>query len=289
MKEITDPFRHEFWRAYQKRFQRPEDEIFLRPDLWDRMAESYDDLEESPFYREMVETVVAEMERIGALSPGLSLLDLCCGTGTYTVRFAPRVKRVVALDVSAGMLAMLRQKIKVRGFENVETVQADWRSWDPGETFDTVFVSLTPVLNDLDQVERILSVTRRYLVLVHWAGLRENELFLEILRRFFKASPRTRSPGAVVLFNYLFSRGFPAEVRFFCGMWERRRPVEKELERVLFRLRGEGYSVNEGVRERIRTFLEERSREGRVLSRTRVRIALLLADLKREALVFGKK
>ncbi len=288
MKRVPDPFRPEFWKGYQESFKTPEDEDFLKPDFWDRMAETYDELEENPFYRGMVETVVSEMERAGALSPEATLLDLCCGTGTYTLRFAPRVRRVVALDVSPGMLAVLRRKLRAAGLRNVEVVEADWRTWSPRETFDTVFVSLTPVLNDLNTVDRLLGITRRFLVVVQWAGLRENELFREVLARFFGRSPRPRSPGAVVIFNYLFSLGYPADLRFFSGIWERRRPLEKELERLLFKLRGEGLKVDEGLKEALRAYLEERAGEGRVLSRTRVRIALLVADLKKETLAFAR-
>ncbi len=287
MKKVPDPFRPEFWKAYQESFKTPEDEAFLKPDFWDRMADTYDDLEENAFYREMVATVVAEMERAGALSPDFSLFDLCCGTGTYTLRFAPRVRRVVALDVSSGMLAVLRRKLEAAGLRNVEVVEADWRTWSPSETFDTVFVSLTPVLNDLKEVDRLLEITRRFLVVVQWAGLRENELFREVLERFFGRRPRPRSPGAVVLFNYLFSLGYPADLRFFSGVWERSRPLEKEIERLLFKIRGEGLAVDEKLREALRAYLEDKAREGRVPSRTRVRIALLVVDLKKEALAFA--
>ena len=288
MEKVPDPFRPEFWKAYQDSFRTPEDEEFLKPDFWDRMADTYDELEKQSFYRDMVESVVAEMRRVGALAPEFTLLDVCCGTGTYTVRFAPRVRRVVALDISPGMLTVLRGKLREAGIENVEVVEADWRRWTFSGTFDTVFVSLTPILNDLREVDRLLTLTRRFLVLVHWAGLRENELFSEVLERFFGRRPRRRSPGAVVLFNYLFSRGFPADIRFFSGLWERNRPLEKELERLLWKLRGEGLSVDEKLREDLRTFLENRARGGRVSSRTRVRIALVLADLRKEPLAFAR-
>ena len=283
----ADPFSPGFWKTYQKRFQTEKDELFLKPDFWDQMAEGYDDLEATPFYREMMETVIAEMEAGGALSPEITLLDLCCGTGSYAVRFARRVKEVWTIDVSPEMLKVLERKIKQQGLRNIKPILADWRRYSPPRTFETVFVSMTPILNDLEQLDRILAVTERYLVLVQWAGVRENELHREILERFFDRAPRKRSPSAVVLFNYLFSLGYPAEVRFFSGIWERSRPVEKEFQRLLFKLQGEGLSVDSRKKEMIRTFLAKRAREGRILSRTRVRIALIFADLKKEALLFA--
>jgi len=281
----TDPFSPEFWKNYQKRFQSEEDKTFLKPDFWDQMAEGYDDLEASPFYRKMVETVISEMEAAGALAPEVTLLDLACGTGSYTVRFAPKVKEVWALDVSSGMLKVLQKKVKEQGLQNVKTILADWRSYTPTRKFETVFVSLTPILNDLNELDRILEITERFLVLVQWAGLRENELYREILKQFFDRVPRKRGPGAVVLFNYLFSLGYPADIRFFSGIWERVRPLEKELKRLLFRLQGEGLSVDAGKEKEIRAFLSEKARDSQIVSRTRVRIALVLADLKKESLI----
>jgi len=283
----SDPFSPEFWKAYQKRFHTEEDELFLKPDFWDQMAESYDDLEATPFYREMVETVISEMEAAGALAPEITLLDLCCGTGSYTVRFARRVKEVWALDISPGMLRVLERKIEDQGLKNVRPVLADWRLYSPPRKFETVFVSMTPILNDLEEFDRILGITERYLAIVQWAGLRENDLYREVLKRFFNRSPRKRGPGAVVLFNYLFSLGYPAEIRFFSGIWERARPLEKELKRLLFKIRGAGLYVDSRKENEIRTFLSERARDGKVISYTRVRIAFVFADLKKEALAFA--
>ena len=235
----------------------------------------------------MVEEIVASLEEAGALSPSKVVLDLACGTGTYALRFAPRVKEVWALDISPKMLEKLEEKRRAAGLENIRLVQADWREYTPPRTFDTVFVSLTPLLNDLSQVDRILKVTKRFLGLVQWAGLRENELYQKLLEELFKRSPRKRSPGAVILFNYLFSRGYPAEVRFFSGVWERRRPLEKEYRRFLFKLQGEGLSLSEEDRDRVRAFLERQAQGGEVRSRTKVRIAFLLADFLREPLAFA--
>ncbi len=282
-----DPFSPEFWKAYQKEFQRPEDERFLQPEVWDEMAEDYDDLEACTFYREMVNQVVRTMEAAGALSAETTLLDLCCGTGTYTVRFAPRVREVWALDVSGGMLAVLQRKLKDQGITNVKIVQADWRLYRPPRQFDTVFVSLTPILNDLQEVDRILEVAERYVVFIHWAGIRENELYLEILKQFFGRKPRKRSPGAVVLFNYLFARGYPAEMRFFSGVWERKRSLEREWRRLRVRLENEGISLSPEMESRLKAYLASRAKEGHLYSRTRVRLGFLLADLQREKLAFS--
>lgn len=49
------------------------------------------------------------------------LLDLGCGTGITTVEIAPKVDRVLAIDISEEMMSQCQQKIESRGIQNVET------------------------------------------------------------------------------------------------------------------------------------------------------------------------
>ena len=79
------------------------------PDAFDHVAHRYDLLTAlNPGYRKHL---VWSARRLG-LEPGSRVLDLCCGTGLSTeavVNAIPGAK-VVALDASAGMLAVARRK-----------------------------------------------------------------------------------------------------------------------------------------------------------------------------------
>ncbi len=274
-----DPFSPEFWREYQRKKKRPEEERFLRPDFWDRLAEDYDELEENPTYRNMVSEVVSELKTAGALSPQEEVFDVCCGTGIYAVRFAPFVKRVFALDVSKEMLKVLKRKLETLRLKNVEVVESDWRSYREQRKFYTVFVSLSPILNDLSEVDRLLSYAERFFAVVQWAGLRENELHKEVLKEFFGEELPKPPPKAVVLFNYLFSLGYAPRVRFFTGVWERERDPEKEAERLFLRWETEGRRLDQGLKERIRKFICAKARGGKLKVKTKVRLGFLLVDV----------
>jgi precorrin-6B methylase 2 len=56
------------------------------------------------------------------------LVDLGAGTGTLALAAAPHCGRVVAVDVSSPMLAVLNAKAAELGLENVECVQAGFLS-----------------------------------------------------------------------------------------------------------------------------------------------------------------
>ena len=53
------------------------------------------------------------------------VLDAACGPGTYALRFAPRVKSVVALDYTPAMLAKARATAQESGLDNVHCSRGD--------------------------------------------------------------------------------------------------------------------------------------------------------------------
>lgn len=75
--------------------------------------------------------------------PDAVVLDLGCGIGRMDRYLAPRVKRLVGLDVSGEMVRQARQRLA--GVGNVEFVEGDGASLAPlsDATFDLVFSYLT--------------------------------------------------------------------------------------------------------------------------------------------------
>ncbi len=279
-----DPLRPEFWKEYARQKGGEQDARFTSPEFWDKVAEGYDELESSLFYREMVEEILSTMRKRGALAPEVRVLDVCCGPGNYALRFAPLVKEVVGLDISPKMLAKFRAQAKAQGISNVRILEQDWYSFAPTERFDTVFVSMTPILHDLDSVDRLLSLARRFLVLVHWAGVRKNLLQARIWKEVFGQELVWGRPGIIVPFNYLYTLGYAGDLRFFTGTWERLRPLEKELDYILWRAQHAGLEIDEKAREKVLKILQEEARDGKILSRTKVRIGFVFVDLHKKTL-----
>jgi demethylmenaquinone methyltransferase/2-methoxy-6-polyprenyl-1,4-benzoquinol methylase len=82
---------------------------------------------------------VAALERaVEQLAPFGRVLELACGTGLWTQKLAPSAARLVALDASAEVLALAREKLSDT---EVELLQADIFAWEPEERFDLVFFS----------------------------------------------------------------------------------------------------------------------------------------------------
>ena len=69
-----------------------------------------------------------------------TLIDLGTGTGTLALAAAPLCRRVVAVDVSGAMLAILKEKAQRLGIENIECVQGGFLTYEHrGEPADFVY------------------------------------------------------------------------------------------------------------------------------------------------------
>jgi ubiquinone/menaquinone biosynthesis C-methylase UbiE len=74
------------------------------------------------------------------VGPASTVVDLGAGTGRLTLAAAPHVGRVVAVDVSPAMLALLRERAAMAGLANVECVQAGFLSYQhTGPLADAVY------------------------------------------------------------------------------------------------------------------------------------------------------
>ena len=89
---------------------------------FDGMAEGYDDsFTHSALGQLLREAVWARLD--AAFAPGERVLELSCGTGEDAIHLARRGVRVLATDVSAGMLAVAQAKVAHAGLTDLVTVQ----------------------------------------------------------------------------------------------------------------------------------------------------------------------
>lgn len=65
------------------------------------------------------------------LSPEMTVLEVGPGGGKWTVRIAPRVKRVIVLDVADEMLKRTRERCASHEIENVEFLLGNGRDFQP--------------------------------------------------------------------------------------------------------------------------------------------------------------
>ncbi|MDJ1157412.1 class I SAM-dependent methyltransferase [Chelatococcus sp. SYSU_G07232] len=101
--------------------------------FWDRIARKYaaDPIADMAGYERTLERTRHY------LNGAETAFEFGCGTGTTALRLAPSLRRIVATDISSGMIAIAREKAEAEDRANVafEVATPDAAPW-PDESFD---------------------------------------------------------------------------------------------------------------------------------------------------------
>ena len=117
--------------------------------FWDRIARKYaaDPIADVAGYE-------ATLRRVQSLlSTDQDVLEIGCGTGTTALRLAPFTRRLLATDISAGMIAIAGEKLASRPVPQLQfaLADADLQHFTKG-AFDVVLAfSLLHLVTDLDR------------------------------------------------------------------------------------------------------------------------------------------
>ncbi len=118
---------------------------------WD---EKSSDMAASVINSPYVEDFISRMELTG----DEVILDVGCGPGTLAVPLAKRVKEVIAIDFSRGMLDELEAYAAREGISNIKTYHIGWEDdWSSLPTVDIVVASRSMEVADIDAALRKMS------------------------------------------------------------------------------------------------------------------------------------
>ena len=116
--------------------------------FWDRISRKYaaDPIADMAGYE-------ATLQRVQSLlSVDQDVLEIGCGTGTTALRLAPSTRQLLATDVSAGMIAIAREKLAAQSVPQLSFAVADADAPVVGQgAYDTVLAfNLLHLVSDLD-------------------------------------------------------------------------------------------------------------------------------------------
>ena len=124
------------------------DVVSRKARFWDRIARKYaaDPIADMPGYE-------ATLRRVqGLLTAEMNVLEIGCGTGSTALRLAPFTRRLLATDVSAGMIAIAREKLAAEPIPQLAfaLADADAPAIGPGEYDAVLAFNLLHLVSDLD-------------------------------------------------------------------------------------------------------------------------------------------
>jgi len=275
-----DPLSPEFWRNY---FTDTQGGLSLKDAMetciCEEAALDYDELERCSHFMSEVNAVLDDLNRVGVLSRENTILHIGCGTGTFAIRMAPVCQKVICVDDSERNLKRLKEKIQVMGLEtNVEVQKVDWASYKPDKQYDVVFAFNSPILRSIEGIDSLLASTKKYLAVVYWAGIRRNPLLIELFKEIMDFDYKPATPDIVTIFNYLYSLGYAADLKFFRGCWTRTKDVESQIENLIWRLESRRKLTDE-EKELVRKKAQSLAENGKLTLLTQVRIGYMLLDV----------
>lgn len=174
---------------------------------WDDRAERFASLTRSldaadPFVTTLKSLVRAED----------AVLDVGAGTGRYSLPLAEAVRRITAVEPSAGMRAQLARAAAERGLSNFRIVPSSWEAAEV-DPHDAAFAAnvLYFVPDAVRFIEKLDRSARRACLILHRVEERATPLLP--LWETIWGKPRPPEPGALDLLSLLYFTGIRADFR----------------------------------------------------------------------------
>jgi len=132
--------------------------------FWDDRADSYSSVQQG----RIVDDIVDHLFSKGTLNSDSTVLELGSGPGTYSLKIAPRVKRLVCVDASPKMMKRMMTEAKKNGIWNIRYITSDFFELDLDERFDLVISSLCPGTGTAEGLRVMESFSMRHCMYVMW-------------------------------------------------------------------------------------------------------------------------
>lgn len=225
---------------------------------WDYLSDMYPD-GQSGYQKKIVELLKNE----GYVGSEMTVLDVGCGPGTYSIPFAEaEALSVDCVDSSRGMLSQLKQRAQERNVsEIIHLYPKTWAEFLSEKKYDLVFSSMSPAISEMSELMKMEKYSRKYCCLVTYGAGMPRSIRGLIWEKFLGKRVESKLFDAVYPFNILYSLGRNPNMKTFCQSGERLIPVEKAYEDSLhyFRIFGKDSSEDKKL---IYHTIEENARDG---------------------------
>lgn len=104
-------------------------------EFWEDISGTYSSDDQGDAPRRIVDSLLES----GAVRPDDCVMEIGSGPGTYSLPLAQRVRILVCMDSSEGMLERLGASATGMGIGNIERFHKDWSTYAPGRATTSVW------------------------------------------------------------------------------------------------------------------------------------------------------
>ncbi len=215
------------------------------------------------------------------------ILDIGCGNGLFTAKFAESARHVTAVDISEQVREAAQAHVRSRSLSNVDILPVDITSFDPEKEgwtnqFDLVFAGLVPACYTLDAIKKMEVMSRKYCFIEMRISMTDS-LIDELFEQAGEKMPEKHSDFPeqfLLLNNILCLDGYLPSVRYKRETFSVVYPNAEEKLSSLIR-RFPGIAGSEERISRLRLFLEQKAKNGILESRREILSGWILWEVRK--------
>ncbi|MEA1864465.1 MAG: sirohydrochlorin nickelochelatase [Euryarchaeota archaeon] len=146
------------------------------------------------------------------INSNTTLLDVGAGTGALTIPMAKKVKKVLSIEPSAGMLEYLKNIALKEDLSNIEFINETWEGAEVSGQYDLVVCShaLYFIQDIKKSLQRMIDVTGKHLFLM--VGVHDNNDKYGDIWEIIKGTSYKPGPDYIYIYNLLRELGWHPDV-----------------------------------------------------------------------------
>ena len=191
---------------------------FSTPEYWDRAAATYN-LDKAELQNLRLEKTLEIFRQKEFLFPGVTVLDIGCGTGNMALALANAGARVTALDFSQPMLDRVKNDLTPDLAPRVQLLKEDWLQADIAEKgwekqFDLVVAFMSPGVATPAAFFKMIQCAKKGCAVRGWAARKQPEILLDLWKKIMDKPLEDKPQSILYKLNLLFSLGLFPDIFF---------------------------------------------------------------------------
>lgn len=227
-------------------------------EIWNKSSKNYDETVDM----DRIDTVINKLENEGYINEDSVVLDLGCGTGSYSIPLSGICKSVDALDYSDGMLKVLQRKISKNNINNIEIIKNNWSDLELKKEgmykkYDFVVCSLNPGSYNPTNLLKINEASKYGCCYISTDGKGKNERLEEADNIILGRKITTPDISNIIYpFNVLYFSNYNPSIFYVPCNWIVKSDYDKAIKKLINRYK-DYVDINKDIEGNIKKFVED--------------------------------